>query len=182
MPAPLIGRTLRKVRADGARGIWSRSEFAGPETISVSSSSFQDGGALDPRHRGEGAGENVSPALEWTNVPDGARQMVLVIEDIDVPLPRPLVHTAAVLPPTMRSLQVGDLRADGVIRFLRTQFGRTGYHGPRPLVGHGPHRYRFELYALDSVVPEPTADLRALTTAASGHVLAKGSLTGIDER
>ena len=182
MTAFTIGRLLRGVRTDPARGLWDRPGLRAPETITVRSASFEDGGTLDPRHRGSGAGANTSPALHWTGAPPAAAQLVLIIEDIDVPLPRPLVHTAAVLPPTVTQLPEGGLDSLEGVRFVRAAFGRTGYHGPRPLRGHGPHRYRFELFALDRAIPEEVADVPGLCAAADGHVMARGILTGVDER
>ncbi len=67
----------------------------------------------------------------------------------------------------------------GVI-FVPTVLGLSKYSGPRPLPGHGAHRYRFHIYALD-FVPEGI-DLQKLKWVLdkvkneSGKVLAHGAL------
>jgi phosphatidylethanolamine-binding protein (PEBP) family uncharacterized protein len=53
-----------------------------------------------------------------------------------------------------------------------------GDAGPRPIRGHGPHHYRFLVFALDQRVPDDVADHGALLSAIAGHVLARGVLTG----
>jgi Raf kinase inhibitor-like YbhB/YbcL family protein len=62
-------------------------------------------------------------------------------------------------------------------------FGRVGYDGPAPPRGHGPHRYRFEVYALDErlKLPSGVAAL-AVRQAMKGHVLGKGVLVGLFSR
>jgi hypothetical protein len=64
-------------------------------------------------------------------------------------------------------------------RFLPNHRGRTRYLGPRPLPGHGAHRYRFHLYALDTAVDfAQVGGGEHLPSALAGHVLASGTLTG----
>jgi phosphatidylethanolamine-binding protein (PEBP) family uncharacterized protein len=68
------------------------------------------------------------------------------------------------------------------IRVVPTMLGKHGYSGPRPIPGHGAHRYRFHVLALDRQVPEDATSVKAVLTAASGHALARGNLTGTYER
>ena len=44
---------------------------------------------------GKGGGDNVSPALQLTGVPAEAKQLVLIMDDLDVPMPKPPMHTIA---------------------------------------------------------------------------------------
>ncbi|MFI1731190.1 YbhB/YbcL family Raf kinase inhibitor-like protein [Streptomyces acidicola] len=65
------------------------------------------------------------------------------------------------------------------IRFLPNHRGRAKCLGPRPLPGHGAHRYRFHLYALDTDIDfTKAADVEHLPSALAGHVLASGTLNG----
>jgi phosphatidylethanolamine-binding protein (PEBP) family uncharacterized protein len=108
---------------------------------------------------------------------------VLIIDDVDVPLPRPLLHTVAVIDPTVDCVGAGLLQpgTDG-LRFIRADLGHRGYAGPRPIPGHGPHRYRFLVLAIDRPIAESVTTSKALLAAMAGHVLARGALTGTYER
>ncbi len=109
--------------------------------------------------------------------------MVLIIDDVDVPLPRPLLHTVAVIDPTLDGVTAGALRPGTAgIRFIRADLGSRGYAGPRPIPGHGPHHYRFHVFAIDETIPESVTTAKALLAAMRGHVLARGVLTGTYER
>jgi Raf kinase inhibitor-like YbhB/YbcL family protein len=69
------------------------------------------------------------------------------------------------------------------ITVARNDFGRQGYGGPCPPVGHGPHRYFFTLYAVD--VPSLTLKGRtrkALERILQAHTLATARLMGRYER
>jgi len=108
---------------------------------------------------------------------------VLIIDDVDVPLPRPLLHTVAVIEPTVTGVTAGSLQPGTAgIRFIRADLGHRGYAGPRPIVGHGPHHYRFHVFALDEPTAESVTSAKALLAAMRGHVLARGVLTGVYER
>lgn len=55
-------------------------------------------------------------------------------------------------------------------------------HARFPATGHGPHRYRFQLFALDAPIAENVATVKALRKQMAGHVLVRGLLTGTYER
>jgi phosphatidylethanolamine-binding protein (PEBP) family uncharacterized protein len=105
---------------------------------------------------------------------------VLVIEDIDGPGAEPRIHTIAQFTPGGDGIAEGALAADTPGMSFASRNGKPGgYAGPRPLPGHGTHRYRFHLYATDTPI-----DLGAVTSpgqlpaALAGHVLGSGLLTG----
>jgi Raf kinase inhibitor-like YbhB/YbcL family protein len=179
----LLGRLLRGVRAGAQRSPLTGSDFAAPESITVTSTAFADGGALPSSSAGKGVGDNTSPPLRWDGRPPETRQTVLIIDDVDVPLPRPLLHTVAVIEPTLDRVAAGALQPGTAgIRFIRGDLGHRGYAGPRPIPGHGPHRYRFHVFAIDRPIPDDVGTAKALLTAMAGHVLARGTLTGSYER
>lgn len=181
MPSPvsLIGRALRNRRADESRSIVHSAGLAAPAALHLESADFADGGAMPYETTLMGA--NQSPALSWSEVPEGTEQLVLVVEDVDVPFRTPGIHTAAVLPPTVTALGRGEL-AEKADRFLAAMLGRAAYFGPGPIPGHGPHRYGFHLYALDTQLPASVTKAKELPAAAAGHVLARGTITGTYER
>ncbi|HEY5844474.1 MAG TPA: YbhB/YbcL family Raf kinase inhibitor-like protein, partial [Mycobacterium sp.] len=106
---------------------------------------------------------------------------VLLMEDLDVPGPKPLMHTTAVIEADVTGLAAGDLKPGTAGVRLVKAFG-DGYVGPAPIAGHGPHHYRFVVLALDTPVPDEVADHNALLAASAGHVVARGDLTGTYER
>jgi phosphatidylethanolamine-binding protein (PEBP) family uncharacterized protein len=179
----LLGRLLRRVRAGAHRGPLSGSAFAAPDSISVTSAAFTDGGAMPSSSAGKGVGDNTSPPLRWEGLPPDTRQVVLIIDDVDVPLPRPLLHTIAVIDPTLDGVAAGALQPGTAgMRFIRADLGHRGYAGPRPIPGHGRHHYRFHVFAIDEPISDSVSTAKALLAATSGHVLARGVLTGTYDR
>ena len=108
---------------------------------------------IPQKHAGEGVGDNVSPELQWSGVPADAKQLVLIMDDVDVPMPTPLMHTIAVIEPDLGGLGEGELKPGTTGIRLVKAFGDI-YIGPRPIPGHGPHHYRFLVFALDQKVPD----------------------------
>jgi hypothetical protein len=179
----MIGRLLRNVRAGERRSPLAASDFTAPHGITVTSTAFSDGGAMPASSAGKGVGDNSSPQLHWTGLPPETRQVVLIIDDVDVPLPRPLLHTVAVIEPGVRGVEAGALQPGTAgMRFIPGGLGHRGYAGPRPIPGHGPHHYRFHVLALDEPVPDNVATAKALLRQMAGHVIVRGVLTGTYER
>lgn len=179
----VLGKVLRRVRAGERRSPLSGTGFDTPQSITVISSAFTDGGTMPASSAGKGVGENTSPPLHWTGLPSETRQVVLIIDDVDVPLPRPLLHTIAVIDPTLDGVDAGALQPGTAgMRFIRADLGHHGYAGPRPIPGHGPHHYRFQVLAIDEPITDSITTVKALLAAMGGHVLARGVLTGTYER
>jgi phosphatidylethanolamine-binding protein (PEBP) family uncharacterized protein len=179
----MIGKLLRNVRAGEHKSPLAGSGFTAPYDITVTSAAFSDGGAMPVSSAGRGVGDDASPQLRWTGVPPATRQLVLIIDDVDVPLPRPLLHTVAVIEPGVHDVDTDALRSGTPgMRFIPGSLGHRGYAGPRPIPGHGPHRYRFHVLALDEQIPDHITKAKALLTQMAGHVIARGVLTGTYER
>ncbi len=117
--------------------------------MQLTSAAFESGARIPGRHTCEG--DDVSPALSWTNVPEGTREFALICHDPDAPLIKPatygFVHWVLYgIPGTVSELP------EGVADYLQggNDFGNAGYGGPAPPPGHGTHHYFFWLLALDS--------------------------------
>jgi Raf kinase inhibitor-like YbhB/YbcL family protein len=145
--------------------------------FALESSAFANAQAIPSRHSCEG--EDVSPQLRWTNVPEGTQSLALVVDDPDAP-GRVFTHWIAYgLDPSAEGLSEGE-RAP---REGRNDFGTTGYRGPCPPPGHGRHRYVFRLFALDSELElGPGASKPDLEQAIEGRVLTTAELVGTYER
>jgi Raf kinase inhibitor-like YbhB/YbcL family protein len=186
MNARWIGRILRGVRA-GERHCASNHAalFGVPEVISLKSEWFQNGKQMPLRSAGIGAGENISPPLSWSGVPAGTLELAILMEDPDAPLPRPFVHMIAYrISPDKSGVGEGSLahRAPGVA-FGRSTAGAQGYMGPRPVPGHGFHRYIFQILALSRrTVFSSAPKIKVFLDGISGSVIGRGILIGIYER
>ena len=180
-----IGKLLRDFRSGDQHSVWNRQALLAPETIQLSSGDFNDGGRIPAAHSGKGVGNNLSPQLSWTGTPEVTAQLLLIIEDTDVPLPRPIIHTMALLDPAHSELPTGGLdpKTAGLV-FLPASFWRRGYEGPRPLPGHGPHHYGFYLFALPTAISNASKikNVSQLIEVISGQILARGRLIGVQER
>ena len=84
---------MRGVHAGEEKLIWNQPAVrSAPETIVLSSSAFEDGSAMPTRFAAGSKGENQSPPFEWSNLPNGTAEIVLVMEDPDAPLPFTSMH------------------------------------------------------------------------------------------
>ena len=152
-----------------------------PVPFELSSPAFANGAPIPIAYTGEG--QDVSPPLVWTGVPEGTEQLLLVVEDPDAPTPQPWIHwVLANLRPDLPGLAEGS---DGGGSAATNSFRKLGYGGPMPPPGHGPHRYVFTLYALDFWVDLPAGgftlhDLQRGPLAE--HTLGTAELVGTYER
>jgi Raf kinase inhibitor-like YbhB/YbcL family protein len=177
-----VGKALEGVRAGADKLLLNEEAVSAPETITVESDAFSDGGAIPVRFTADGGG--TSPPLRWSGLPAGTQQVLVVVEDPDISAPQPFVHLIAVFEGDATGAAEGALLKDGgPARLGKHSMGGTGWlpHDPPP--GHGPHHYLFQVFALDRAVdwdmhPGKDEVKRAIRDA----VLAKGVLTGVYER
>ncbi len=147
--------------------------------LKLTSDAFQQGGAMPDKHAYEH--DNVSPALSWSGVPDGARQLAVICHDPDAPLPHGFTHWVVYgIPADADGIPEGG---GGQFTEGRNDFGEQGYGGPMPPEGHGPHHYYFWVYALDTEVNEgPGLTREQLLDRISDHILEQNRLVGAYER
>lgn len=164
-------------------------EEAGVMILSIKGVS--SGGRIPRKYTqdGQGAVKDVSPPLEWYEVPEGTESLAVIMEDPDSPdpadpSPNPFVHWVVVnIPPTMKGLPEGftvkdhDDDKDEASEILEggNDFKATGYRGPIP--SDSEHRYEFRLYALDTKLKVPKKPSRdRVLEAMDGHILAEALL------
>jgi Raf kinase inhibitor-like YbhB/YbcL family protein len=150
----------------------------------LTSPAFRPGERIPDRYTG--AGEDVSPPLRWSGVPDGTRGFVLVVDDRDAPRGT-FGHWAVFgIPADWRELpeNVEKVSEGTGLRFGRNDAGQIGYSGPYPPRGHGVHHYRFRLGAINtatlSVAPE--ADVALVWQEAARHLVGEAELVGLYDR
>jgi Raf kinase inhibitor-like YbhB/YbcL family protein len=180
-----MGRILRGVRAGERHAASNHSTLLGvPEVISLKSDWFLNGKQMPLRSAGIGVGENISPPLSWSGVPAGTVEVAIMMEDPDAPLPWPFVHMIAYrIAPDKTSVAEGALAHEAIgVAFGRSTAGAQGYMGPRPVPGHGPHRYIFQILALSRRTAFSSAPkLKAFLNGIAGTVIGRGTLEGTYE-
>jgi phosphatidylethanolamine-binding protein (PEBP) family uncharacterized protein len=92
MPANPIGLALRNRHAGAHTLVWARPDMQAPENFTLTSPAFDHGTPIPERHRGRLFGANISPALDWTTPPAETAELVLIVQDPDVPLGKPATH------------------------------------------------------------------------------------------
>lgn len=146
--------------------------------ITITSKAFTDGGMIPREYTCDGS--NVSPALSWTGVPEGAKSLALICDDPDAPMGT-WVHWVLFNIPSSADGLPGAIPPDKTLKNGAkhgiNDFRKYGYGGPCP--PGGTHRYYFKLYALDTELAlAPGISKEALLTAMQGHILAEGRLMG----
>jgi len=116
--------------------------------LQLTSPAFTHNSPIPSKYTGEG--EDISPPLAWSSLPDAADSLAVVCHDPDAPLVSPggtygFVHWVLYnIPATLDGLpeNCSDHTAG------QNDFGKTGYGGPMPPDGHGNHQYYFWLLAM----------------------------------
>jgi len=150
--------------------------------IEVTSSAFTQGGEIPSLYTCEG--EDITPPLRWSGVPDEADSLVLIVDDPDAPDPdapkMTWVHWLIYnLPAQLTALNSGTVSIDlpAGTEEGNNNWNRKPYGGPCPPIGR--HRYFFKLYALDSALTGLKApEKAALLAAMQGHIIGYGELMG----
>ena len=135
-------------------------------------------------------GENVSPALAWSGAPKDTKSFALMVYDPDAPTGSGWWHWVMFnIPADAKDLPqgAGDPAAGkapkGTVQG-RTDFGKPGWGGPCPPVGHGPHRYVFTLHALKADKLDLPEDATAALVGymVNANSIGKASFTAKYER
>jgi len=155
-------------------------------TFSLTSKAFVHEGDIPARYTCDG--DDLSPPLCWSEVPDGAQSLALIVDDPDAPDPAApktiWVHWVLYnLPVNSAGLPeaVAVTAPSGGTLQGRNDWKQIGYRGPCPPIGR--HRYFFRLCALDVVLPDLRRPTKAeLEQAMQDHILADAILMGTYSR
>ncbi|MCE0492112.1 YbhB/YbcL family Raf kinase inhibitor-like protein [Pantoea sp. Mb-10] len=155
--------------------------------FTLHSSDFNDGGLLEARFAGNKAGnpacsgENVSPALSWSNVPAGTQSFALLMTDPVGAKGLGVTHMVAYnIAATRSHFAQGELTQGAGYTGGKNSPGTTHYYGPCPPLGSGMHHYNFVLIATDLPVNQLPAGLTHddLIARLKGHALAGATIVG----
>ena len=150
-------------------------------TFTLTSTDFADGGTLpDAQVQAKG---NRSPQLSWSGAPEGTKSFAITCFDPDAPTGSGFWHwTVANIPADVTELTGGAKVPEGAVEG-RTDFGEPGFGGAAPPKGHGPHRYIFTVFAVDterlSLSPDNSGAIFGFNL--HFHTLARASITGVFE-
>jgi Raf kinase inhibitor-like YbhB/YbcL family protein len=118
-------------------------------------------------------GDDISPELIWSGIPESSASLVLIMDDPDAPVGTWDHWLLFNMPPDLKGLPLGGTAgSDG-----NNSWNRTGYGGPCP--PGGTHRYFFKLYTLDTTLDLPAGTAKvALEAAMESHILGQTELMG----
>ena len=185
VPAVILTAAQNPPAAAGQRG-----GAPAPPQMTLTTTAFPDGGVIPAKYTQ--AGEQVSPALVWTNTPPGTQSFMLHMHDLEVARNKTTDDQAHWvmwnIPETATGLPEGVPRGadlpDG-----SHQISASGpvYRGPGAGANGPMHHYTFEIYALDTKL-DVTATQDAFETrtmvmkALQGHILGKAVYMGLFKR
>jgi len=130
------------------------------DVFTLKSTTFQDGKMMPLRTANSKAnrpdspncvGENVSPQLSWSNVPDGTKSFVLLMIDPEGRAPSGVSHWVAYgIPATVTGFAEGEVsKASNSYVGGKSTMGVGHYSGPCTPPNTTPHHYTFVLIATD---------------------------------
>ena len=164
----------------GRAGGGGRGGGGGP-SLTLTSTSWEDGGVIPAKHAGR---MGLSPALSWTNAPQGTVEFALVMNDPEPVVPAgsvsgDILHWMVVkIPATATSLAEGAGAAQSTTLPAGARQIQT-YRGPGAPAAGPMHHYTLTLYALNAPLElAENANRAAVVAAMEGKVLARGIFTG----
>ncbi|KAJ6028695.1 hypothetical protein N7540_004271 [Penicillium herquei] len=149
------------------------------------------GSQLHKDHSADGAGR--FPTLSWSAASPETKQFLLVSEDPDAPLPKPIIHGIYMgIPPTVTGVSEEDFAQTTEAGVLKSGFrygkNRRGtvYIPCKPLLGHGPHRYFYTIVALGEPIDitklSEFPTIQEVASEIEGKVIGWGQWIGVYER
>ena len=145
---------------------------------------FPDGGFMPQKHSCQG--KEVSPEVEWMELPKGTQSLVLFMYDVSIPMDflrlYKIDHWVVYnIPPNVNGLPEGvseeAITEIGAKQGLRWG-GKRNYMGPCPI--SGTHQYVFELYSLKRMLEISSIDAsrRKLSEQMQSLILEKSVYSG----
>ena len=154
--------------------------------LDLTSPDFKDGGKLPKKYSGANPqnpncdGQNVSPALNWSNPPAKTQSYAIMLYDTAGRAPLGVVHWLAYgMPASKMGLKEGEANTPSAdLKGGKSTMNLTTYFGPCPPKGVKAHPYVFTLMALDLAPDALAAGMTQteLGAAVQGHLLESVSL------
>jgi Raf kinase inhibitor-like YbhB/YbcL family protein len=176
----LVGAGIFYLYGEGKSSLPRGPEGTMKETLTLSSPAFKEGESIPSQFTCDG--DNVSPPLTISGVPEGTASLVLIMDDPDVPkaLKPDGVFDHWVMygiPPETQDIPEGALSGSAGLNGA----GEPKYAGPCPPPQYEPreHRYFFRLYALKGSLDFIKAPTKSeVLSAIQSDIIAQAELMG----
>ncbi len=146
----------------------------GGRVMKITSPSFKNNEKIPAKFAYDG--EDINPALDIENLPEGTKSLALIVDDPDAPM-KTWVHWVVYDIPSVSRIEEGSIPGKQGIN----DSGSKDYHGPCP--PSGTHRYYFKVYALDKVLAlSDGVSKMDLEKAMQGSILSSAELVGLYNR
>ena len=152
----------------------------------ISSTAFENNGIIPQKYTG--FGEDLSPELIITDVPEDTVSFAIILDDLDVPFRKTFTHwiiwNIPVTDVILEGLPCGSVICEPIYACQGTAWGKHRYRGPKqPFFIRKEHRYVFTVYALDCRLDISEESRRKnLIDALHDHILAEARLLGKYQR
>lgn len=146
--------------------------------MELTSTAFENSGNIPKKYTCDG--QEASPELIISSVPENAKSLALIVDDPDAPITGGFVHWVVFnLDPKTSEIKEASKPESGIEG--TNSAGKIGYAGPCP--PSGVHHYQFKLYALDTML-DLTSDAKRedVERAIDGHILDETRLVGLYQR
>ncbi len=144
-------------------------------TFQLTSSAFSHYQPIPEKYTCDG--ENISPPLTISGIPEETQSLLLIVDDPDSPTGDFVHWVVANISPDVEEITEGTIPSESTPGM--TSFGKEQYGGPCP--PRGTHRYFFTLYALDTKLGIIGKTKKDLMDSINGHSFAKATLIGTYE-
>jgi Raf kinase inhibitor-like YbhB/YbcL family protein len=115
--------------------------------MELTSTAFEDGDTVPVRFTCKG--DDLSPPLAWSDVPEGTTELRVSLTDPDAPGGTFVHWLVTGIDPSSAGVGQGAVPPGGTQH--ENGFGEANYRGPCPPPGDSPHRYVFTVEALDEI-------------------------------
>ncbi|MFB0563372.1 MAG: YbhB/YbcL family Raf kinase inhibitor-like protein [Candidatus Lokiarchaeia archaeon] len=140
--------------------------------MKLRSKDFEHEGMIPSHFTCDGA--DISPQLEWIDVPTGTKSFALIVDDPDAPVGTWVHWLVCEIPPNVVTIPQNSLPRN--VRQVKNDFGKVEYGGPCP--PSGTHRYFFKLYALDVEKLEGVDNKKSFYQKVEEHKIGEAVLMG----
>ncbi|MFH1316670.1 MAG: YbhB/YbcL family Raf kinase inhibitor-like protein [Candidatus Woesearchaeota archaeon] len=145
------------------------------DDLIISSPAFENNGEIPSKYTCDG--DDVNPPLDIEGIPDGTKELVLIVDDPDAPVGNWDHWVVINIPPDLSTIEENSVPGTE----LKNDFKKTSWGGPCP--PGGTHRYFFKVYALDIELNlGASSDKKDVESEMEEHILAKGELIGVYSR